>query len=99
MDPEAEIVAWKLVRLILLFLNISCIMLISISGLQLADLSSAEENFAEAAHKLEQARRIAEKEGLLNELRRIHCLIGVAYGTLEFRSFVTSISNPEPEGW
>eukprot|EP01031_Cornospumella_fuschlensis_P033112 gene33112-40054_t len=73
MDPEAEILAWKL----------------------LADLSTAEENFADAAHKLEQARKIAEKEGLLNELRRIHCLIGVSKGTVEFRNFANSLLEPE----
>ncbi|RYH19971.1 hypothetical protein EON65_25015 [archaeon] len=61
----------------------------------MADLSTAEENFADAAHKLEQARKIAEREGLLNELRRIHCLIGVSKGTVEFRNFANSLLEPE----
>jgi len=36
---------------------------------------------------LEQARRIAEREGHRNELRRINCLIGVSKGTMEFIAF------------
>lgn len=57
----------------------------------MADLSCELENHAEALESLEQARRIAEKEGFLNQLRRIHCLIGVSKGTLEFESYTYSL--------
>lgn len=54
---------------------------------QLASLSTAQEHHAEALESLEQARRIAEREGHRNELRRINCLIGVSKGTMEFIAF------------
>jgi hypothetical protein len=47
----------------------------------------AQENYLEALSNLEQAKFIAEREGFLNELRRIHCLIGVVKGTMEFSNF------------
>lgn len=58
---------------------------------QLADLSCEQENHAEALESLEQARRIAEKEGYYNQLRRIHCLIGVSKGTLEFENYTYNL--------
>ncbi len=58
----------------------------------MASLSAVQENHEEALESLEEARRIAEKEGHLNELRRIHCLIGVSRGTLHFANFAKSMS-------
>eukprot|EP00428_Durinskia_dybowskii_P082622 CAMPEP_0170428512 /NCGR_PEP_ID=MMETSP0117_2-20130122/39810_1 /TAXON_ID=400756 /ORGANISM="Durinskia baltica, Strain CSIRO CS-38" /LENGTH=99 /DNA_ID=CAMNT_0010687811 /DNA_START=45 /DNA_END=341 /DNA_ORIENTATION=- len=46
----------------------------------MAGLSTAQENHEEALDSFEQARRIAEREGHHNELRRINCLIGVSKG-------------------
>jgi hypothetical protein len=53
-------------------------------------LATAQEAHRDALDSLEQARRIAEKEGYRNELRRINCLIGVSKGTLEFIQFTES---------
>jgi hypothetical protein len=50
-------------------------------------LATAQENHAEALESLEHARRIAEREGHRNELRRINCLIGVSKGTMDFIAF------------
>ena len=52
-----------------------------------------QENHEESIEHLEEARRIAEKEGRLNELRRIHCLIGVVKGTIEFGNFADNLLN------
>lgn len=60
---------------------------------QLAGLSSAQENHVEALESYEQARRIAEREGHHNELRRINCLIGVTKGTMEFSKFTEAGAN------
>jgi tetratricopeptide (TPR) repeat protein len=54
----------------------------------LATLCSAREHHADALDNLEQARKIAEKEGFFNELRRIHCLIGVSGGALSLETFM-----------
>jgi len=51
----------------------------------------AQENYLEALSNLEQAKFIAEREGHLNELRRIHCLIGVVKGTMEFANFTRHV--------
>eukprot|EP01038_Epipyxis_sp_PR26KG_P015572 gene15572-21027_t len=59
----------------------------------LANLQSRHENYYDALEHLEQAKRIAEIEGKLNELRRIHCLIGVCRGTIEFSSFADQALN------
>lgn len=40
---------------------------------------------------LEQARRIAEREGHMNELRRINCMIGVSRGITEFVRYTQGI--------
>lgn len=40
---------------------------------------------------LEEAKKIAEKNSLFNELRRVHCMIGVAKGTIEFSNVADSI--------
>ena len=50
----------------------------------LADLCETEGNNADALENLLQAQRICEREGLLNELRRVNCLIGVIKGSLDF---------------
>ena len=47
----------------------------------------------EALESFEEARRIAEREGHHNELRRINCLIGVSKGTMEFIRFTEYGSN------
>eukprot|EP00599_Poterioochromonas_sp_BG-1_P007056 CAMPEP_0173144304 /NCGR_PEP_ID=MMETSP1105-20130129/7150_1 /TAXON_ID=2985 /ORGANISM="Ochromonas sp., Strain BG-1" /LENGTH=190 /DNA_ID=CAMNT_0014057953 /DNA_START=894 /DNA_END=1463 /DNA_ORIENTATION=- len=48
----------------------------------LSDLCTSQENYADALDNLEEARKIAEKEGYYNDLKRIHCLMGIAKGTL-----------------
>lgn len=53
----------------------------------LAKVSSAENRSSDALEYLEQARRIAAREGYRNELRRIHCLIGTTRGAMEFGFF------------
>jgi hypothetical protein len=63
------------------------------SVLQLASLSTAQDNHVEALESFEEARRIAEREGHHNELRRINCLIGVSKGTMEFIRFTEHGSN------
>lgn len=50
----------------------------------LAQICTIEESFAEALDNLEQARRVATKEGYMNELKRILCLMGFAKGSMEF---------------
>ncbi len=50
----------------------------------LAKLCGREENFADAMENLSQAAKIAVNNGMLNELRRINCLIGMAQGQLGF---------------
>jgi len=63
----------------------------------LAELCNAQENYAEALQHLEQARIIAQREGSLNELRRIHCLIGVARGTMDFADYADSLPLPQSD--
>jgi hypothetical protein len=52
-----------------------------------------QENHLDALEDLEEARRIAEKEGYLNELRRIHCLVGVSRGALQFGEFTQNFQS------
>lgn len=54
-------------------------------------------NFPVALEHLEQARGIAEREGLWNELRRIHVLIGIAKGTMDFTEYATSLPFPDSQ--
>jgi hypothetical protein len=61
----------------------------------LSELCTVQENYADAVDNLEEARKIAEKEGFVNDLRRIHCLIGVAKGTLEFQNYAASLQPPD----
>lgn len=56
----------------------------------LATLCSARGHHVDALDNLEQARKIAEKEGFFNELRRIHCLIGVSGASLNLDSFMNN---------
>lgn len=58
----------------------------------MADLCTAQEQYEEAVENLEQARIIAEKENFLSELRSIHCLIGVAKGTVEFQRYTEALA-------
>ena len=46
-----------------------------------------EENYEDAMENLSQASKIAVSNRLLNELRRINCLLGVAQGHLHFREY------------
>jgi len=50
----------------------------------LADLCETEGNTPDALENLLQAQRICEREGLLNELRRVNCLVGVIKAQLHF---------------
>jgi tetratricopeptide (TPR) repeat protein len=57
----------------------------------LAKLSYSEQNFHNASEHLEQARKIAEKERFMNELRRIHCMIGFYRGSGGFSDHVDQL--------
>lgn len=57
----------------------------------LAKVCTSEEKYADALEQLEEARKIASREGYLNELRRIHCLIGIARGLMDFPDFLGKV--------
>lgn len=57
----------------------------------LANLYKLNDNHIDALDALGHARTIAEREGYLNDLRRINCLIGVTQGTLDFFNFSSSL--------
>jgi Flp pilus assembly protein TadD len=57
----------------------------------LARLNTLEGRHAETLESLDQARRVATREGHMNELRRINCLVGLAKAGLEFDSFSESL--------
>lgn len=57
----------------------------------LAHLYKLNENHIDALGSLNHARVIAEREGYLNELRRINCLVGLTQGTLDFFNFANSL--------
>jgi tetratricopeptide (TPR) repeat protein len=57
----------------------------------LADLSAMEDN-ADVIDNLQQARRVAAKEGYTSELRKVHCLLGRAHGLVDFFDFALSTS-------
>jgi tetratricopeptide (TPR) repeat protein len=61
----------------------------------LANLYKLNENHIDALDALGHARAIAEREGFLNDLRRINCLIGVTQGTLDFFNFSSSLLEQE----
>ena len=56
-------------------------------------MSTSLWNHNEALENLEEARQLAEKHNYKNELRRIHCLIGVAKGVTEFANINENIIN------
>lgn len=58
---------------------------------KLAQLNTMEENYPETLESLQQAQKIAEREKLFNELRRINCLIGVAQGTMHFGAYANHV--------
>jgi len=57
----------------------------------LANLASCEERHYDALDSLDEAKKIAEKNDFFNELRRIHCLIGVSKGTIDFANVVDQL--------
>lgn len=57
----------------------------------LAELSALEGN-ADVLDSLQEARRVAAKEGYTSELRKVHCLLGRAHGLLHFGDFAQGIS-------
>jgi hypothetical protein len=91
MDPEAEIAAWILVSM-LEFLFANFLLFLFFHVVQLSELCTAQENFADALDNLEEARKIADKESFCNDLKRIHCLMGIAKGTLEFGQYCGTLS-------
>lgn len=52
----------------------------------LAKLHFSEENYEQSLENLEQARKVATREGFHNELKRIFCLIGTSKGMMTFDS-------------
>lgn len=77
-DAEGEINAWKLVSI-----RIMCSVHID-NSVQLAEVSTAQENHPAALDLLEHARRVAVKNGFNSELKRILCLIGISRGISDF---------------
>ena len=57
----------------------------------LAELSTIEGS-SDAIGNLQEARRVASKEGYTSELRRIHCLLGHATGLTDFYDYAQSIA-------
>ena len=57
----------------------------------LSRLNTLESRHAEALESLDQARRVAAREGHMNELRRINCLVGLAKAGLEFEAYAESL--------
>ena len=57
----------------------------------LSRLNTLEGRHAEALESLDQARRVAAREGHMNELRRINCLVGLAKAGLEFEAYAESL--------
>lgn len=60
---------------------------------QLAKLHYLEGNFVESLENLDQARRVATREGFGNELKRILCLMGISQGAIEFREHADLLVN------
>lgn len=54
-------------------------------------------NYPVALEHLDQARSIAEREQLWNELRRVHVLMGIVKGTMEFTEYATNLPLPDSE--
>lgn len=53
----------------------------------IADVKYAEADYSASIESLEQAKKIAIKEGSLNELKKIHCHIGISTGNLDFEEY------------
>jgi hypothetical protein len=51
-----------------------------------------QQQYSTALEHLEQAKQIAQREGHWNELRKIHTLIGIARGTMEFQQQIAMFS-------
>ena len=58
----------------------------------LARLNTLEGRHADSLESLDQARRVATREGHMNELRRINCLVGLARAGLEFDGFAERLA-------
>jgi tetratricopeptide (TPR) repeat protein len=58
----------------------------------LAELSTIEGSL-DATESLQEARRVAAKEGYTSELRRLHCLLGRAVGLTDFYDYAHSIAS------
>jgi len=58
----------------------------------LAKLDAQEGRHAQSLESLDQARRVATREGHMNELRRINCLVGLSKAGLEFEGFVEELA-------
>ena len=57
----------------------------------LARVCSEEGKYGECLEHLEQARKISDKHKFVNDLRRIHCLIGVARGMADFSQYTEKL--------
>jgi hypothetical protein len=60
--------------------------------IMISKISNSQGSLVNALESLERARAIAERERLSNELRRIHCLIGISAGEKDFMSFLSTTS-------
>jgi len=77
----------------LMFIKLCSLVLSLIIHLpKLAALGSQEEKYGEALENLEQARRVASKEGFTNELKRILCQIGIVKGSMRYGAFCDSLA-------
>jgi tetratricopeptide (TPR) repeat protein len=68
----------------------------------IAKLNQSEGRHADSLENLEQARRIAAREGFSNELRRVHCFIGMYRGAQDFQAYADHLldgihADPEQE--
>jgi tetratricopeptide (TPR) repeat protein len=65
----------------------------------LAKLCQTEGQFSRSVDNLEQAKKIAIRENSFNELKRIHCQIGISKGSIDFSQFsqnlISSIPNDD----
>ena len=59
--------------------------------IMLAKVCSIDNNHSESLEHLEQGRKIAEKFRFRNELRRIHCLMGVSRATVDFGAYTEQL--------
>lgn len=69
--------------------------------MQLAKLSTLQDQYGDALELLDNAQRIASKHEYFNELRSILCLMGIAQASADFNQFSTELvekSLSEAEG-